>query len=92
MQGYSQCEMSVSSRVLFERDTNKRRISSPLDAARIADVLRTILYIADIVRWLLRTSMRTNRNLSSDSCRSSASQSKGHDDAARLGGIAFELD
>jgi hypothetical protein len=52
-----------------------------------------ILYIADLFRWLMRISERTSRNLSSfNSCRSSASQSKGHDDAARLGGIAFELD
>jgi hypothetical protein len=51
-----------------------------------------VLYIADLFGWLMRTSVRTSRNLSSIFCQSSASQSKGHDDAARLGGIAFELD
>jgi hypothetical protein len=52
-----------------------------------------ILYIADLFRWLMRFTCAPARNLSPfNSCRSSASQSKGHDDAARLGGIAFELD
>jgi hypothetical protein len=96
--GIRSCKVTLNARCRLARayylsvTPNNRRISSPLDAARIADVLRTILYIADIVRWLLRTSVCTNRNLSSDSCRSSTSQSKCHDDAARLGGIAFELD
>jgi hypothetical protein len=40
----------------------------------------------------LRTSVRTAENLSSfNFCRSSALQYKGQDDAARLGGMAFEL-
>jgi hypothetical protein len=39
----------------------------------------------------MRTSARTSRYLSSfNLCRSSAHQSKGHDDAARLGVIEFE--
>jgi hypothetical protein len=51
-----------------------------------------ILYFADLFRWLMRTSVRSSRNLSSfNFYRSSALQSKGHDDAARLGGMAFEL-
>jgi hypothetical protein len=32
---------------------------------KIADALRTILYIADLVRWLMRTFLRTSGNLSS---------------------------
>ena len=41
-----------------------------------------ILYIADLFRWLMRTSVRNSRTLSSfNFYRSSALQSKIHDDA-----------
>jgi hypothetical protein len=41
---------------------NKQRISS---LQKIADVRRTILFIADLFRWLMCNSVRTSRNLSS---------------------------
>jgi hypothetical protein len=51
----------------------------------VSDVLRTILFIADLFRWLMRNSVRACRSLSSfNFCQSSASQSEGLDDAARL--------
>jgi hypothetical protein len=59
---------------------------------RVADQLREILFIADPFRRLLRICVRNARICSSsNSCQRAANHSNGHDDAARLDGIAFEL-
>jgi hypothetical protein len=54
--------MSVSSRVLVEGDVKSGTFRLLLMLQRITDALWTILYIADLFGWLMRTSVRTGRN------------------------------
>jgi hypothetical protein len=66
-------------------------VSSRLMLYGVADLLRTILFIPDPFRRLLRSSVHSAGSFIFQFLPVSAGQSIGHDDAACLRDIAFEL-
>ena len=66
-------------------------VSSRLMPYGVADLRRTILFIPDPFRRLLRSSVHSPAAFSFQFLPVSAGQSIGHDDAAGLRDIAFEL-